>query len=72
MNPSVDNGLCSTSHKHVEYFPSDQSRTIEQAKFTNSPLGKAFEKQTKKNGRTRKKQTDAITNKKKDFRGFNQ
>ena len=27
-----------------EVLPIDQSRTIEQAKFTNSPLGKAFEK----------------------------
>ena len=28
-------------------MPSDQSRMIEQAKFTYSLLGKAFEKQTK-------------------------
>ena len=28
-------------------IPSDQSRIIEQAKFTYSPLGKAFEKQIK-------------------------
>ena len=28
-------------------LPSDQSRIIEQSKFTYSPLGKAFEKQTK-------------------------
>ena len=28
-------------------MPSDQSRAIEQAKFTYSPLGKAFEKQIK-------------------------
>ena len=28
-----------------EILPSDQSRIIGQAKFTNSPLGKAFEKQ---------------------------
>ena len=27
-----------------EILPSDQSRIIEQAKFTFSPLGKAFEK----------------------------
>ena len=27
-----------------EILPSDQSRVIEQAKFTYSPLGKAFEK----------------------------
>ena len=30
-----------------EILPFDQSRTIEQAKFTNSPLGKALEKQMK-------------------------
>ena len=30
-----------------ETLPSDQSRTIEEAKFTYSPLGKEFEKQTK-------------------------
>ena len=30
-----------------EILPSGQSRIIEQAKFTYSPLGKAFEKQTK-------------------------
>ena len=30
-----------------EILPSDQSRIIEQAKFTYSPLGNAFEKQIK-------------------------
>ena len=30
-----------------EILPSDQSRTIEQAKFTYSTLGKVFEKQIK-------------------------
>ena len=30
-----------------EITPSDQSRIIEQTRFTYSPLGKAFEKQTK-------------------------
>ena len=30
-----------------ELLPSDQSRMIEQAKFTYSPLGKVFEKQIK-------------------------
>ena len=29
-----------------EILPSDQKRVIEEAKFTYSPLGKAFEKQT--------------------------
>ena len=30
-----------------EILPSNQSRIIEHEKFTYSPLGKAFEKQTK-------------------------
>ena len=30
-----------------EVLPSDQTRVIEQAKFTHSPLGKALKKQTK-------------------------
>ena len=30
-----------------EILPSNQQQVIEQAKFTYSPLGKAFEKQTK-------------------------
>ena len=30
-----------------EILPPDQRRVIEQAKFTYSPLGKAFKKQTK-------------------------
>ena len=30
-----------------EILPSNQKQTIEKAKFTYSPLGKAFEKQTK-------------------------
>ena len=30
-----------------EILPSDQSRIIEQIKFTYSPLGKTFEKETK-------------------------
>ena len=33
--------------KGEEVFPSNQKKIIEQAKFTYSPLGKAFEKQTK-------------------------
>ena len=31
----------------VEMLPSNQQQEIEQVKFTYSPLGKAFEKQTK-------------------------
>ena len=32
----------------AEIIPSNQQKIIEQAKFTYSPLGKAFEKQIKK------------------------
>ena len=46
-------------------MPSDQSRTIEQAKFTYSPLDKAFEKQKKQLKNKGKKQIDAITNRNK-------
>ena len=38
-------------YKHLtgeEILPSNQQQIIEQAKFTYSPLGKAFEKQIKK------------------------
>ena len=45
-----------------EILPFDQSRIIEQAKFTYSPLGKAFEKQTKMVEKQGKNQTDAIVN----------
>ena len=38
-----------------EILSSDQSKIIEQAKFKYSPLGKAFENQTKKNCRSRRK-----------------
>ena len=42
-----------------EILSSNQQQIIEQAKFTYSPLGKAFEKQTK----TVEKQTKVIKNK---------
>ena len=41
---------------------SNQRQKIEQAKFTYSPLGKAFEKQTKNIKEQKRKQIDAITN----------
>ena len=41
-------------------LPSDQSRIIEQAKFTYLPLGKAFEKQTKTIEDQGIKQTEAL------------
>ena len=43
-----------------EMLPSNQSRIIEQAKFTYSPLGKAFEKQTKTIEEQGKKEIKAI------------
>ena len=44
----------------IEIFPSNQQQIIEQAKFTYSPLGKAFEKQTKTIEDQGKKQVDAL------------
>ena len=44
-----------------EILPSNQRQIIEQAKFTYSPLGKAFEKQTKTIEDQGKKQVDALT-----------
>ena len=43
-----------------EILPSDQSRIIEQAKFTYSPLGKAFKKQIKTIEEQGKKQVEAL------------
>ena len=44
----------------VEILPSDQSRIIEQAKFTYSPLDKAFEEQIKAIEDQGIKQVDAL------------
>ena len=43
-----------------DILPSNQQKMIEQAKFTYSPLGKAFEKQIKTIKDQRKKQVDAL------------
>ena len=43
-----------------EILPSNQQQIIEEAKFTYSPLGKAFEKQTKTIEDQGKKQVDAL------------
>ena len=43
-----------------EILPSNKQQKIEQAKFTYSPLGKAFEKQTKTIEDQRKKQVDDL------------
>ena len=45
-----------------EILPSNQRQMIEQAKFTYSPLGKAFEKQMKTIEGQREKQIKAIQN----------
>ena len=46
-----------------EILPSNRQQTIEQAKFTYSPLGKAFEKQTKTIEDQGEKQVKAIQDK---------
>ena len=43
-----------------EMIPSDESTVIEQAKFTYSPLGKAFEKEIKKTEEEGQKQINLI------------
>ena len=43
-----------------EILPSNQQQIIEQAKFTYSPLGKAFEKQTKTIKDQGQKQAEAL------------
>ena len=59
-------GLSSGKIDKYEYLtgedilPSNQQQVIEQAKFTYSPLGKAFEKQTKTIEYQGKKQIDAL------------
>ena len=45
-----------------DILPSNQQQIIEQAKLTYSPLGKAFEKQTKAIKDQGKKQVDALEN----------
>ena len=50
-----------------EILPSNQKQIIEQAKFTYSPLGKAFEKQTKTIEDQGKKQIKVIENNKKQL-----
>ena len=46
--------------KGEEILPSDQSRIIDQDKFTYSPLGKTFEKQIKTIKNQRIKQVEAL------------
>ena len=53
----IDKYECLTSE---EILPSNQQQIIEQAKFTYSPLGKAFQTQTKTIEDQGKKQVDAL------------
>ena len=55
-----------------EILPSNQQQTIEQDKFTYSPLGKAFEKQTKPIEDQREKQIKAIQDNKKQLANINE
>ena len=70
--PSNISALSSGKIDKYEYLtgekilPSNQQKIIEKAKFTYSPLGKAFEKQTKTIEDLGEKQIKAIQNK-----GFN-
>ena len=48
--------------KGEEILPSNQKQVIEQAEFTYSPLGKAFEKQIKTIGDQGEKQIKAVQN----------
>ena len=50
-----------------EILPSNQQQIIEQAKFTYSPLGKAFEKQTKNIENKEEKQIKAIQDNRKQL-----
>ena len=50
-----------------EILPSNQQQLIEQGKFTYSPLGKAFEKQTKTIKDQGEKQVKAIQNNKNNW-----
>ena len=54
-----------------ELLPSNQQRIIQQAKFTHSPLGKAFEKQTKTIEDQKEKQIKAIQDNKKQLVNIN-
>ena len=54
-----------------EILPSNQQQIIEQAKFTYSPLGKAFEKQTKKIEDQGEKQIKAIQDNKEQLVNIN-
>ena len=64
--PTKISALSSVKIHKYEYItgedilPSNQQQIIEEVKFTYSPLGKAFEKQIKKNEDHGQKQVDAL------------
>ena len=62
LNREVAKILALSSGKidNIEILPSDQIRTIKLAKFTYSPLSKAFEKQIKTIEEQGKKQVEAL------------
>ena len=53
-------------YEYLTVLPSNQQQIIEQAKFTYSPLGKAFEKQIKTIEDQGQKQVDALNTLKSD------
>ena len=55
-----------------EILPSDQSRIMKQVRFTYSPLGKALEKQTKSNWRSKKVTSRYFCKSEQNTRSFNQ
>ena len=57
LSGKIDNNEYLTGE---EILPSNQEQIIEQAKFTYSPLGKTFEKQTKAIEDQGEKQIDAL------------
>ena len=61
LSRKIDKYKCLTGE---EILPPDQRRMLEQANFAYSPLGKAFEKQTKTIEEQRKKQIEATTSQK--------
>ena len=54
--------LIEYTNLYTNILPSNQQQIIEQEKFTQSPLGKAFEKQSKTIKDHSKKQVEALEN----------
>ena len=56
--PALSSGKINLTGEEI--LPSNQRQMIEQAKFTYSPLGKAFDKQTKTSKGQGEKQADDL------------